>query len=1061
MKTLLKESFVSIKKNFKRFISILLIVLLGVGFFAGIRVTSPNMKKTLDKYYKDTNFMDFNLLSTWGIDNNDIKSFQEHGYIVEPSYQFDAIVESETEEVIKVISYNEKDKINKLILLDGRLPQKNNECVIEQNQYTKSHKIGDKIIVNDDTLYEKELIITGIIKSPIYTSLERGTTKLLAGKIKFYMYVPVNNFNIDYYTNLYIKLDNNYSVFSTEYDNLLQKENNKLKKITSTLGDNRYKEELEKAESKIKDSEEDLLNAKRKYESEVNEAESSIKKAKNDYQNNLNKINTEEKRVNKEFSDNEKKLTQAKKELFIQQENLLIKEQEFNENKKIYMIELEKLQSSKTQLEISHSEVEEKILTLKKEIEFLDNEINNGINVEENLALKEEKESTLNVYQETYKNVTIQLETINNSLMQINNILQESDDLLQKSKAKLETTEKTISDKETSLNTAKEKFNKQIINSRKQLNIAKSKINNSEKTLSNKKKEATEKFSDAEDQIKRAKNKLNELQKPTWYILDHDSNLGFYQYREDTLRIKNIGKVFPVVFFVVAILICLTSMTRMVEEERSQLGTLKALGYNNAQIVSKYVIYALTATIIGSIIGVCIGFKILPTVIFNMYSMMYNVGNIVTSFDIKYALSGTIIAVLCTLFATLTVCYKDLRETPASLMRPKSPKAGKRVLLEKVKFIWKKLNFIKKVTVRNVFRYKKRFLMTIIGIAGCTGLIVAGFGLRDCITGMVPNQYEKVFKYQLEVTFKDDVSISDKNKETERINNIDHVNKSLKALKESITLNNKTTNQTIQLVVPFDNIDDFVSLSNRKNGTKYELNDKIIITEKIAKLLNLSVGDNLEFSGENKYNGEIGAITENYLYHYIYMPKNMYDRNYYNTLFINTDNLTEKEEVELANEIKKNNYVSNVSFNSSMKNVFNSTMENFSYVAGVLIISAGLLAFVVLYNLSNVNISERRRELATIKVLGFYDKEVYDYIGRETTILTIIGMIIGLVVGRLLTTFIIKTCELDPIMFNDTIKLSSYVISLVITIVFTLLVNITTYFALKKIDMIESLKSVE
>ena len=351
--------------------------------------------------------------------------------------------------------------------------------------------------------------------------------------------------------------------------------------------------------------------------------------------------------------------------------------------------------------------------------------------------------------------------------------------------------------------------------------------------------------------------------------------------------------------------------------------------------------------------------------------------------------------------------------------------------------------------------------MTIIGTAGCTGLIIAGFGLRDCITGMVPGQYGDVFNYQVEVTFKSDIPLDKKNSEVERIKKLDEVNDLLIVDKEAVEIENKDTNQSIQLIVPFSDPDGFISLKSRTKGNKYKLNNNVIVSEKISKLLDLKVGDTIKLKTDKEYSAKIGAITENYFLHYIYMDKKVYNSEYYNTLFLKTNELTEQEEKDLSNIIKQNDTVANISFTSSTRNMFDSTMKNFGFVAIVLIVSAGMLAFVVLYNLANVNISERKRELATIKVLGFYDREVYSYIGRETTILTIIGMIFGILIGKALTIFILKTCELDLIMFNTTIKIQSYIYSLLITTIFTLLVNITTYFALKKVDMIESLKSVE
>ncbi|MEG2322600.1 MAG: FtsX-like permease family protein [Bacilli bacterium] len=802
MKTLLKECLISIKKSFKRFLSILLIILLGVGFFAGIKATSPDMQKTLDKYYHDSNFYDIFLSSTWGITDSDIAYLKEKGYDAKGSYSFDTIIKSQTEEAVKIHSYDSNNEVNKLELVDGIYPTNDSQCVVEE---TLNHKIGDKLIVENDLLKNKELTIVGIVKSPIYISKDRGTTTLLSGKINYYLYVPITNFNSKYYTEVSLKTDKENSVFSKKYEDNITKSKNDLEIITTILSDKRYNE--------------------------------------------------------------------------------------------------------------------------------------------------------------------------------------------------------TIA------------------------------------------------------QLNEAKQDTSKIEKPQWYILDINSNIGFYQYDQDITRIASIAKVFPLVFFIVAILICLTSMTRMVEEERSQLGTLKSLGYSSFSIMFKYIFYALFATIIGSIIGVTIGFQIIPRLIFNMYSMMYSVNELIVGFNFKYALIGSIIAILCTLLATIIACFKELKEVPASLMRPKAPKNGKRVLLERVSFIWKHLSFIKKVTIRNVFRYKKRFLMTIVGIAGCTGLIIAGFGLKDCIMGMVPNQYDDVFSYQVEVSLKDDLTLETKDNAINMLKENADIYDLLLVHKEAVKLNN--TNQDVILIVPFGEMDNFIKLQNRKSHKQFVLNDEVIVSEKLTKLLDLKLNDTLTFKGQEDYYFKIGGITENYLFHYIYMSKEQYKKDDYNTVFLKTAAMTKEEEKVFASTLKENTAVSSFTFTSTIREVFDSSMANFGSVSLVLIISAGLLAFVVLYNLASVNISERKRELASIKVLGFYDKEVYKYVNRETVILTILGIIVGLFLGKFLTIYILKTCELDMLMFNSIISYKSYLLAALITLVFTFLVNITTYIALKKIDMIEALKSVE
>ena len=781
MKKLLKETIVCMVKTSKRFISILIIVLLGVGFFAGIRAVAPDMKNTLDNYYEKTNMYDILITSNYGI-REEVEKKLEEKYNVETGYSFDAITTKKEDYATKIISYNKEDKINTPKLIKGKMPEKVDEVVVD-NDFRSEIKIGDKITIDSNLINNKTVTVTGYVESPLYISTERDSTNLLSGTIDNYLYMNETNIISPVKTTAYINLAAEESRFSKKY-------------------------------------------------------EDTVKKAKKDIRKTLQ---------------------------------------------------------------------EEKV-------------------------------------------------------------------------------------------TGEE-----------------------------------------------------------WYVLDIDSNAGFYQYEQDTERIDNVAKVFPLVFFIVAVLICLTTMTRMVEEERSQIGTLKSLGYKDSAIMFKYILYATLATIIGSIIGVVIGYRLLPELCFEMYKNMYRLGDIKLSYYASLTFQGMIIALLCTLGATIYTCRKTLKESPANLLRPVAPAAGKRVLLERIPIIWNHLSFSHKVTVRNVFRYKKRFLMTIIGIAGCTGLILAGFGLKDCIVKMVPHQYEEIFSYQAKIALNEEKTNEtiNKIKENKKIKDI------LEVQEEAVTIDNKDTNQSVTLVIPKEDPDGFIKLQDRKTNEHYNLNNGIIITEKLANLLEVEENDVLKFTGTDKYEKKIAHITENYLFHYIYLPKSEYQEDEYNTVLVKTKNMTEKEEKEFASKLKEIPGVSSITFTSSTRHIFDDTMDNFAYVSLILIVSAGALAFVVLYNLSSVNISERRRELATIKVLGFYDKEVYQYINRENTILTLIGILLGLGIGNILTMYIIKTCEIDMLMFDPTIALASYIYAILITAAFAILVNVILYFSLKKIDMIESLKSVE
>ncbi len=539
---------------------------------------------------------------------------------------------------------------------------------------------------------------------------------------------------------------------------------------------------------------------------------------------------------------------------------------------------------------------------------------------------------------------------------------------------------------------------------------------------------------------------------------------------QDKDSVKNIGQVFPIVFFLVAVLISLTSMTRMVEEQRMQIGTLKALGYNKFQIASKYVLYSSLACIIGGLLGMNVGFILIPSLIWRMYEVIYQIPQFLISFNWEYGGAGLILISACIIGATIYSTVKELKEQPAILMRPKSPKLGKRVLLERINIIWKRLSFSRKVTIRNIFRYKKRFMMTIIGILGCTSLILAGFGLKDSIGSLMPNQYGKIFKYDFQINLKDGLDDNQKAEYMSNLNKNEDIEETIETLILTKTAINGENEEDIQIIIPKDQnqLDKMISLISIYDDSKIELQKgQICITDKLAQILGVKKGDTITLKDDDQEKQiVVSDVTENYVYHYGYMTLETYqdlygDKFETNAILTKNKDMAEEEEDKLATEIMNENEVASLTRNSTIEDVMNTTMESLNYVVVVLIVSAGLLAFAVLYNLSNVNISERIRELATIKVLGFYDKEVYSYVTRETILLTIIGIFLGLIGGYFLNYFIIGTCEIDMLRFSKIIHPISYLYAILITVAFTIIVNIFTYFALKKIDMIESLKSIE
>ena len=581
-------------------------------------------------------------------------------------------------------------------------------------------------------------------------------------------------------------------------------------------------------------------------------------------------------------------------------------------------------------------------------------------------------------------------------------------------------------------------------------------------------------LADAKQKIADAKAEIKKIENPKWYVQTREDALTEYQgYGDNADRMRSIGKVFPVLFFLVAALISLTTMTRMVEEQRVQIGTMKALGYGKAAIAGKYIGYALIATLGGSIFGVLAGEKILPFIIIYAYMILYkHLPAILVPYHMSYALQASVIAVACTLIATIASCYKELAAEPAELMRPAAPKQGKRILLERIGIIWKHLNFTWKSTVRNLIRYKKRFFMTIFGIGGCMALMVVGFGLKDCIYEIVSLQYEKVQFYDAATYMSDDISEENRQQLHDYLDQNADIKETIEARMQKTDVKSASGKKTLYLMVPSDNekIEDFLSFHSRTNKDEvYSLKkDEVILTEKMASLLNVKVGDELTIEDEDRGDQTVtvGAICENYMSHYLYLSPEKYEELYgvpaeYDTIIYSVKDGKDDQIEKIGTKLLSMDGVLNVSYTSSIEGRLDDMLRSLNLVIVVLIVSAGMLAFVVLYNLNNINITERQRELATLKVLGFYDGEVASYVYRENILLTIIGSVVGMVLGNLLHRYIILTVEVEEAMFGRQIHWQSYLYSFLFTVAFSLFVNWVMFYKLKKIDMVESLKSVE
>ncbi|MBS4935178.1 MAG: FtsX-like permease family protein [Coprococcus comes] len=805
----------------------------------------------------------------------------------------------------------------------------------------------------------------------------------------------------------------------------------------------------------------------------------------------LNQLKDELAGIEDEISQCDSGIAELQKQLDgmdsdVYQEYVKIPEEDRNEEQQAYVNKWENLnaqlagiQAQKTQLETAKSgllaqagfateaDLDAQITSLTTQRDELDKKEAALLGQEQTLAAQEEEllsagrqitdgKSQIAAARTQLDSVKSQITDGKAQIQSAWALLNEKEGTLNASKAQLASGEQELAD-------GRSEYEQAVKEAEDQISDGQEKIIDGEKQLT-----------DAKQQIADAKAEIKKIENPKWYVQTREDALTEYQgYGDNADRMRSIGKVFPVLFFLVAALISLTTMTRMVEEQRVQIGTMKALGYGKAAIAGKYIGYALIATLGGSIFGVLAGEKILPFIIIYAYMILYkHLPAILVPYHMSYALQASGIAVACTLIATIASCYKELAAEPAELMRPAAPKQGKRILLERIGIIWKHLNFTWKSTVRNLIRYKKRFFMTIFGIGGCMALMVVGFGLKDCIYEIVSLQYEKVQFYDAATYMSDDISEENRQQLHDYLDQNADIKETIEARMQKTDVKSASGKKTLYLMVPSDNekIEDFLSFHSRTNKDEvYSLKkDEVILTEKMASLLNVKVGDELTIEDEDRGDQTVtvGAICENYMSHYLYLSPEKYEELYgvpaeYNTIIYSVKDGKDDQIEKIGTKLLSMDGVLNVSYTSSIEGRLDDMLRSLNLVIVVLIVSAGMLAFVVLYNLNNINITERQRELATLKVLGFYDGEVASYVYRENILLTIIGSVVGMVLGNLLHRYIILTVEVEEAMFGRQIHWQSYLYSFLFTVAFSLFVNWVMFYKLKKIDMVESLKSVE
>lgn len=892
MKSIMKKTTLrEIRQSLGRYLAIFAIVAMGVGFFAGLKITRQVMITSANAYLEEKQLYDFRLLSTLGFEDEDVQtlSSKEDIRFVEGAVAADILYFNQqgNEDVIKAHSLLQN--INGLEVVAGRLPQQATECVVDANLYDKS-ALGTKIVLSENNVEEdldyfayREYTIVGIAQSSAYIQFERGTTALGNGQVSGFMYLLPQGFCAEFYTEIYVKFNQDYPIYSKDYNDYIDEKEPLWKDYCKAQGERRY-------QAIVADAEAELANAKQTLAEEKADAKQTLADAK------------------KELTDAEAKLADAHAELA----------------------------DGWAKYNDSYAEFEEKI-------------------------------------------------------------------------------------------------------------------------------------AEAEQEIADAEADIANIEKPETYVLNRDTNIGYACFQNDSSIVEGLANVFPVFFFLVAALVCMTTMNRMVEEQRTQIGVLKALGYGEAAIMGKYLFYSGSAALAGCIAGYFLGIHLFPFVIWTAYGMMYQMGSIVYIFDGGTALLCLACALLCSMGTTWISCRHELKEAAADLMRPKAPRAGKRVFLEWLPFIWKRLKFLHKVSVRNIVRYKRRFFMMVIGISGCTALLVTGFGIRDSVVDIADQQFQEIQTYQFGITLKNGIKDANDPSLTEFTEILDTYDGSfLPVLETTMDLQTPENLKSIHLIIVENpaQIGEYIDLHTPdKTAISYPKAGEAVICEKLAKRYRIQIGDTIHLFEENgkEVQAVVSGICENYIYNYIYLNAETYQTALGTFLYKNVyANITKDADIHaIGAAIMKANNITAVSINADMLVRFSSMMSSMNYIVFVVIACAAALAFIVLYNLNNINITERIREIATIKVLGFYRNETAAYVFRENTALTAIGCAVGLLLGKLLHIYVMHKVDIDLMSFDVHVKAVSYLLSILLTFAFTWIVNRIMTGKLENINMAESLKSVD
>ena len=1139
-----KSTFREIKQSFGRFMAIFAITALGVSLFSGLKVLHPAMVKTTDTYYKEKQLYNYRVLSDLGFEQEDLEYLakQEDVRYAEGIVTFDMLcnLENESANVIKI--YNVPENINDIELLFGRMPENGKECIVDSAMYSEEI-LGEKIYLSenndeDDLEYfaAKEFTVVGIAQASNYIQNERGNTSIGNGKIRGFMYVPKESFDIDFYTELLIKFEENFEIYSDAYEAYMDEKEPVWEKLAEQAADMRYERIVAEAIEELEDAKKEFAEEKADAETELEDARIELADAfqeLSDGQKELDDAKRELAEGRATLEENRKTLDDAGYEIGYNRVKLEHAQEEIDENRNLIAVESSKLSEGKKQLEAAQAQLDVQSKPLYEFLELQQNvsAMHAGTKAllaayETNYELTVEQQIELATYEQTIAGITQNqmpvpgtvLERIGVLLYTIQEVeknLEQQAELqniagnlakieaaqaeINSNRAKIEDGEKKLKSAKKQLDGAQEEIDdgfKQIEegieqweDGMRQLSEGEAELLEGEAELADAEAELADgwaeyydglaeyedgyqefltEIADAEAEIADAEQEIADIERPDSYLLGRETNVGYACMENDSAIVNGIANVFPVFFYAVAALVCITTMNRMIEEQRTQIGVLKALGYSEASIMGKYLFYSGSAAISGSLVGYFFGTWFFPYVIWIAYSSMYDVADILYVFDAGVLVFSLVVSILCSMGVTYISCKNELSEVAAELMRPKAPKAGKRIFLEYIPFIWKPMKFLHKVSYRNVFRYKKRFFMMVIGISGCTGLLVTGFGVQDSIANIANDQYGRIQVVDINVMMSDEVDETTdamvQKVAGERMTDYVYV------MEKSIDLTTEEAVKSISLVAvdEKDDISPYVILPDEETGEilDYPGLGECILSNKIAKTYDLSVGDTVIFRDENNHSMELklSGIAENYLYNFVYITTQTYEACLGEKPEIKSIYMNLAEGVDphqMTADFMKEETVASAMVSSDSKERFTSMIESLDLLIVVITVCAGCLAFIVLYNLTNINITERIREIATIKVLGFYRNETASYVFRENLILTAFGAIAGLFLGKLFHAFVMSQVQVDQVSFAIRILPKSYLFSVVLTFVFAVLINFCMTGKLDRVSMTESLKSVD